>query len=233
MGHEVHHLSPAPLSPRSYSNVHPLAIPSPASTLPYASSIFKAIHAFSIPIQLPSNSLPAVLRECHRALIPGGTLHLTIVDPSPLPPTLGPNLRTWLDNYLLINLERQFRCMNPSRLFPIWLLDAGLRAPGSTIVTTNFHASPPGCSSPDSSKSSIDGFIITNGGREVEEKGKTLTKFDGRRELKSQVGRMLWRETWGAFVEGDKWWWEDEAIIEECERLGTVWEYAVIEAVNE
>jgi len=123
--------------------------------------------------------------------------------------------------------------MNPSRLFPIWLLDAGLRAAGSTIVTTNFHASPPGCSSPDSSKSSIDGFIITNGGREVEEKGKTLTKFDGRRELKSQVGRMLWRETWGAFVEGDKWWWEDEAIIEECERLGTVWEYAVIEAVNE
>ena len=226
-------MSPAPLSPRSYSNVHPLAIPSPTSTLPYASRIFKAVYAFSVPIQLPANTLPALLRECRRVLITGGTLHLTLLDPSPLPTTLGPNLRTWLDNHLLINLERQFRCMNPSRLFPIWLSDAGLRALGSTISTTNFNASPSDCSSPDSSKSSIDGFLITNGGREVEEKRKILAKSDGRRALKSQVGRMLWRETWGAFVEGDKWWWDDAVIIEECERLGTVWEYAVIEAVNE
>ena len=38
---------------------------------------------------------------------------------------------------------------------------------------------------------------------------------------------------WGAYVQGDKWWWEDESILEECERMGTVWEYAVIEAVKE
>lgn len=225
-------MSPAPLSPKCYTNVYPLTIPSPSSTLPYASSIFKAIYAFSIPIQLPANALPAVLRECHRALISGGSLHLTILDPSPLPPTLGPKLRRWLDNHLLINLERQFRCMNPSRLFPVWLSDAALRAAGSTITTTNFYASTTNYLSTDSSKSSIDGLVITNGGQEVVEKCNTLTKTDGRRELKSQVGRMLWRETWGSFVEGDKWWWDDEAIIEECERLGTIWEYAVIEAIK-
>ncbi|KAG9242454.1 hypothetical protein BJ878DRAFT_169918 [Calycina marina] len=233
VGAEVHHLSSQPLSPRAYPNVHPLSIPSPTSTLPYASSVFKAIHAFSIPIQLPANSLPALLKECHRSLIPGGTLHLTIIDPSPLPPTLGPLLRTWLDKNLFISLERQFRCMNPSRLFPVWLSDAGLRAAGSTITTTNFYACPTNCASADSSQSSIDGFVISNGGSEVEEKVKSLAKSDGRRELKSQVGRMLWRETWGAFVEGHKWWWDDEDILEECERMGTVWEFAVIDAVNE
>jgi hypothetical protein len=54
-----------------------------------------------------------------------------------------------------------------------------------------------------------------------------------RSELKSQVGRMLWREMWGGFVEGEKWWWEDDTILKECESLGTGWEYAIITAVKE
>ena len=54
-----------------------------------------------------------------------------------------------------------------------------------------------------------------------------------KQELKSVMGRMLWKEMWGSFVQGEKWWWEDENVIEECERMGTVWEYAVIEAVKE
>ncbi len=52
-------------------------------------------------------------------------------------------------------------------------------------------------------------------------------------ELKSVVGRMLWREIWGPWVLGRRWWWEDSAIVKECERLGTKWEYAVIEGVKE
>lgn len=52
-------------------------------------------------------------------------------------------------------------------------------------------------------------------------------------ELKSVVGRMLWKEMWGGYVEGEKWWWDDESVVEECERMGTCWEYAVIEAVKE
>jgi hypothetical protein len=54
-----------------------------------------------------------------------------------------------------------------------------------------------------------------------------------KQELKSVVGRMLWKEMWGSFVQGEKWWWEDDSVVEECERMGTVWEYAVIEAVKE
>lgn len=52
-------------------------------------------------------------------------------------------------------------------------------------------------------------------------------------ELKSQVGRMLWKDMWGGFVEGESWWWDEEDIIDECESLGTAWEYSAIEAVKE
>jgi hypothetical protein len=54
-----------------------------------------------------------------------------------------------------------------------------------------------------------------------------------KQELKSVVGRMLWKEMWGGYVEGEKWWWDDEGVAEECERMGTCWEYAVIEGVKE
>ncbi|KAE9379610.1 hypothetical protein N431DRAFT_398005 [Stipitochalara longipes BDJ] len=234
---EVHHLSPTPLSPKSYPNIHPLAVPGPTSQLPYASSIFNSIQAFCLPSLLPAASLPLILKECHRTLVSapsppsptepasfsssttlvpqkpdvkGGTLHLTILDPSPLPATLGPRLRAWLDKHLILNLERQFRCINPSRLFPIWLADAGLRAEGSTIVNVRFFASV--------------GMEMAIGEDETERT---------RQELKSVVGRMLWKEMWGGYVVGEKWWWDDESVVEECERMGTCWEYAVIEGVKE
>ncbi|KAK0109916.1 hypothetical protein ONS95_002587 [Cadophora gregata] len=248
----VHHLSTNPLSPKSYPNIHPLLVPGPTSQLPYASNIFSEIHAFSIPSLLPASSIPSIVKECHRTLISathvlpqsdtspqsfsksasstlagtnpvarGGTLHLTILDPSPLPATLGPRLREWLDNYLILHLEKHFRCLNPSRLFPVWLSDAGLRSEGSTIVNVRFFAA---VNVPKPGLACANGGITTDGMEEVD---------NTKQELKSIVGRMLWKEMWGSYVQGDKWWWEDESILEECDRMGTVWEYAVIEAVKE
>lgn len=239
---EVHHLATSPLSAKSYPNVHPLAVSGPTSRLPYDSGIFNAIHAISISSLFPAASLPLLLKECHRTLtsaptlqfltspesVPlstspgtssspligrGGKLHLTILDPSPLPATLGPRLRDWLDNHLILNLERQFRCINSSRLFPVWLADAGLRAEGSTIVSVRFLAS----STPSS----------------LQAAGSTEECENTKSELKSVVGRMLWKEMWGSYVQANRWWWEDESIVEECERMGTMWEYSVIEAVKE
>jgi hypothetical protein len=233
----------SPLSPKSYPNIHPLAVPGPTSQLPYTSNKFTSIQSFCLPALLPAASLPLLLKECHRCLISapaphsptesspfsstttivpirppvkGGTLHLTILDPSPLPATLGPRLRQWLDNHLILNLERQFRCINPSRLFPIWLADAGLRAEGSTIVNVRFFAS-------------VSASIETGIGKGEGEDEAERT----RQELKSVVGRMLWKEMWGGYVEGEKWWWDDEDVVEECGRMGTCWEYAVIEGVKE
>jgi hypothetical protein len=242
----VYHLSTSPLSAKSWPNVHPLTVPGPTSQLPYASNIFSSIHAFYLPSLLPASSIPSILRECHRTLMSGGeigtaistgpftaingppqseskagTLHLTILDPSPLPSTLGPRLRTWLDNHLILNLEKKFRCINPCRLFPIWLADAGLRAVGSTILPVQFLAC---CNASQTSKiKDENGFKSPGIGAEERTK----------QELKSVVGRMLWKEMWGSYVQTDKWWWEDEHIVEECERMQTCWEYAIIEAVKQ
>jgi hypothetical protein len=65
------------------------------------------------------------------------------------------------------------------------------------------------------------------------EKTEETRESATRRQLKSVVGRMIWKEIWGPFVEGGKWWWEDEAVVEECERMQTTWEYAIIEAVKQ
>lgn len=187
--------------------------------------MFTVINSIYLPALLPASSLPTLLKDCHRCLATSGTLNLTILDPSPLSGTLGPKLREWLESHLLINLERQFRCMNPSRLFPIWLADARLRAEGSTISIERFLASTSSQASSlsDLSKISSDPTVLDEDDEDE----------DINQELKSQVGRMLWREMWGGFVEGENWWWEDELILEECEKLGTGWEYAIITAVKE
>jgi hypothetical protein len=243
---QINHLSTSPLSPKQFPNVYPLAIPEHTSKLPFASNIFTSIHAFSVPALLSASSIPLLLQECHRTLnsattLPcdspapssfqaisatkAGTLHLTILDPSPLPQTLGPRLRAWLDTHLILNLERQFRCINPTRLFPIWLSDAGLRAEGSTIVCVRFLACV-AVTARDHDGSSI-----------IDEKGQSAVSGNVgdafRSQLKSTVGRMLWKEMWGGYVEGERWWWDDESVVEECERMGTCWEYAIIEAVKE
>ena len=201
-----------------------------------------SIHAFSLPALLPASAIPALLKDCQRTLTSSlqpnppdvspttltfpsttraGSLHLTILDPSPIHSTLGPLLRAWLETHLIVNLERQFRCINPARLFPIWLADAGLRAEGSTISNVRFLASV----SHDN-----EGFSMIDGaGQEQGIESAECTK----QELKSMVGRMLWKEIWGSFVEAQKWWWEDEKVIKECEAIGTCWEYAVIHAVKE
>ncbi|KAK3327978.1 hypothetical protein B0T19DRAFT_461269 [Cercophora scortea] len=143
-----------------------------------------------------------------------GVLHLTLIDPYPVAHSIGPRMRKWLDENLIINLEAQFRCISPVRVFPVWLADARLRAEGSFIAKAKFPAiyfSTPTDKSTDP---------------EIEDKRIEV-------ELQSTVGRMLWEEVWGRFVTGETWWWKDSACIEECLRLGTYWEYYQIEAVKD
>lgn len=92
--------------------------------------------------------------------------------------------------------------MSPGRLLPIWLKDAG------------FSCNAKGA------KVSLIRFKAT-----ANEGGDSA-------ELRAVIGRMLWKEIWGGFVEGKKWWWEDEAVMEECTRLETRWECALVEAVK-
>jgi hypothetical protein len=135
---------------------------------------------------------------------------LTIIDPMPVASTLGHHMRMWLEENLLLNLERHFRCTNPSKLFPIWLADNSLRAQGSTITTARFVAVA-----------------------DVENENEQMpSEADLRKKLRNTVGRMLWTEVWGSYVTGTEWWWEDPACVQECIDYKTCWEYNLIEAVR-
>jgi len=172
----------------------------------------------------------------------GGTLHLKIVDPCPVPATLGPRLRDWLDHHLVFDLERQFRCLHPIRLFPAWLAEAGLYADGSTITkmtflastTTSLERSRPRMSTKNDRSEDTEQTTIRNikqgGVQEEQPYEKDITQ-----ELQTMVGRLLWKEIWGPYVhlKGGKWWWEDNDILDECCLRRTLWEYAMIEAIKE
>lgn len=199
---EIHHIAESPIPPFSIPDVYPLTVPSPQQHLPFAPMLFSSICSISLPTVLPISYIPTLLRECHRVLVPSGTLCLTIIDPSPVLTTIGPRLRAWLDKHLLLNLEKHFRCMNPGRLLPTWLKEAGfsLKTKGAKHTILRFSA--------------------------------TLKADGDTAELGTEVGRMLWKEMWGGFAEGKKWWWDDEAVMEECAKLETRWECALIEAVK-
>jgi hypothetical protein len=164
-----------------------------------------------MPALFPSAEIPGFLRHVNRCLTPGGALHLTLIDPQPISASMGPRLRHWLFEKLLINLEQMFRTTYPSGTFPAWLAVSRLRGKGSTIATVSVPAVP-----------------------EALAKIKGVKEESGvRTELRCLVMRMLWQEVWGNFVHADRWWWEEDDIIEECIELGTYWEYSHIVAVKE
>lgn len=193
-----------------------------AAAVGVATEAFSAVNCLPIASILPSSDLPRLLQNIFRVLAPGGFLNMVIVDPLPSLGSAGPALRKWLDENLIFNLEQQFRCTNPSRNFPVWLLEAGLRAKGSVITTARFQAIIPPDHSGDSSSNSSSGSSVGN-----DSEPATM------RELRTVVGRMLWREIWGPFVGADKWWWEVPKIVEECVARDTCWEYSVIAVCKE
>jgi hypothetical protein len=216
---QVYHLSSEPLSHVLFPNIHPILVPAiSSSVLPVAQGLFGAVFSLSLPSLMPSSDIPQILKSVNRCLAIGGTFHLTIIDPMPVAHSIGPLLRLWLEEHLIFNLERQFRCTNPAKLLSIWLADACLRAEGSTITTVKFQAAPPSAESDEDGESSDNGV-------------KDDRRY--RSELRSIVGRMLWMEVWGSHISADTWWFDDPEILEECNSLGTFWEYHIIEAVKE
>ncbi|KAK4453141.1 hypothetical protein QBC34DRAFT_217652 [Podospora aff. communis PSN243] len=198
------HISPQPLSTVLFPNVKalPLAI---SGLLPLATNRYSKVFCLCLPSMMPSQEIPRLLRTVHRCLTPKGILHLTVIDPSPATQSLGPKMRHWLDQNLILNLESQFRCISPSRLLPAWLADARLRANGSVI-------------------SRVKCELVCKTGQDG---------ASAEAQLRSTVGRKLWQEVWGSFVHGTTWWWDDPECIAECIELGTHFEYSLIEAVKD
>ena len=104
-----------------------------------------------------------------------------------------------------------FRTTHPSGTFPDWLEVGRLRGKGSTIATLEVPAVPQNTNT-------------SEGDQDI-----TPAKL----ELRSLITRMLWQEVWGSYVRADRWWWDDESIIQECIEYGTCWQYSHIIAVKE
>ncbi|KAH8652496.1 hypothetical protein BX600DRAFT_553868 [Xylariales sp. PMI_506] len=210
----ISHLSVQPISPTHFPNVRPLLVPAvsaAAASRALSQHLFSSAICLSLPALFPSAEILPFLRHVNRCLAPGAALRLILIDPQPVAASMGPLLRQWLIEKLLINLEQSFRTTLPSRSLPAWLAVSHLRGSGSTITTVSVPAVPAGL-----------GRI-----RGVREKSAVLM------ELQCLVMRMLWQEVWSSFVYADRWWWEDEDIVSECAELGTYWRYSHIVAVKE
>jgi len=218
-------MSPAPLSHKLFPSIRPMVFPTvPSVSFPIAPQFFSKAYSLNLPSLVPSTEIPALLRNIHRGLAPRGTLHLTVIDPAPVRATVGPRMQAWLDERLLLNLQRHFRCMSPSQLLPSWLADAQLRGEGSMITKLKF---------PAVTLSGLGPGAACGDGRSGGRNGAENQDVEVEAELRSEVARMLWNEVWGQYVTADKWWWEDSDILEECRRLDTYWEVRMIEAVKQ
>jgi hypothetical protein len=216
---QVTHIAPVPLSHRLFPNIVPHYSPvSSKAVLSLAQGAFTSVYCHAMPALIPSQDIPQLLKGINGCLVPKGTLRLTLIDPLPIASTMGPILRAWLNENLMANLETKFRCINPSKVFPHWLSGARLRGDGSIITKIRFRA------------------VSSNlrSGPEMMDRADTK-KADRllKNELRTVVGRMLWQEVWGSYVNGASWWWETPGCLEECASYGTLWEYRLIEAVKD
>ncbi|RYP59910.1 hypothetical protein DL769_008329 [Monosporascus sp. CRB-8-3] len=213
-GVALSHLSPTPISPDLFPNVQPILVPTISTSAAFRAlppQFYSTITCLSMPALFPSTEIPPFLRRIHRCLAPGGALHLTVIDPQPVSSSTGPILRQWLFEKLLINLERHFRTTYPSGTFPDWLEIGKLRGEGSTITTLSAPV--------------VDNRVTSPG----EAKDASTVKA----ELRFEAVKKLWQEVWGHFVRADRWWWDDEDIMQECREYGTTWKYSHIVAVKE
>lgn len=233
-------MSPSPLSAALFPNVRPIASPlASRSALSLAPNYFSAVYCLPLPSVLSSQDIPGLLRNINTRLVPGGILHLVLINPAPASSSVGPRMRHWMEDNLLLNLERQFRCTNPRKLVPGWLADAGLKAKGSTKVTVKCQAvfwksdskgrkGVKGPAAEEEDEEEGDMLNVLYGGQ-----GAARREQQAKLELQSIVGRMLWQETWGNYVTGGRWWWDDPECAWECVQMGTFWEYSIVEAVKE
>jgi hypothetical protein len=169
-----------------------------AVPLPYPEDYFSHIRASTLPSLVPSSKLPEMFRECYKLLARGGVFEVRVMDAGPLRKTAGPLFRMWIEDRISTNLEKTFRCSKPCLLVPSWLADAGFDVEQSEGSDVTLPCAVDACS----------------------------TDIDN--ELCSIIGRSLWRDIWGGFVDEvsgqPKWFWEDNSIMEECLERRTVFE---------
>lgn len=221
-----------------------VALSSPAAALnplPYASATLTHIRSAALPALLPAQEIPSLLRECHRVLVPGGVLELRIVEPVPERGSLGPKMRAWVDEHVVLGLERQFRTARPGTLVEGWVRGAGFK-----VISTKGEREGRGWGLQRCLR--LPGAVAGEVGGRVTSMSTASGRIacgwdgDGDVEVDAQVGclvlRALWRDVWGEFVDmgsagkSARWWWEDNELLRECVEWNTVWQIGTLVAVK-
>lgn len=220
-GTQIYHFTLDRLDYDKHANIQSFQVSLSASDpLPTPPETFETVFSLSVPSLFPYNDLPLLLSNIRSSLKENGAFKITIIDPLPCAESLGEKMRTWLESNLLQNLEQHSRCVEPSRLFPKLLGDAGLRGKGSRRTKVKFYAL----------RENAMGLQYHDPDPCIE---RLRVEKETKAELRSAVGRMLWLEVWGKYITSPTtWWWDDRDCLEECLYLGTFWEYHVIEAVR-
>lgn len=246
---QVTHIAPFPQEPLSeghFPNTRPLSLPvSAKSVLSLPPDWVDAVYCLGLPAVLPSQEIPEFIQNVYKVLKMDGILHVVLFDPTPVAASMGPHMRQWLDDNLLFNLETKFRCTKPTKLVPHWCTDAYLQADKNTIKKIKCPVLLPkqdnsldrkGGKTRDSTGSNADSTDSSQSSMHAMAEALSMTSDDSvedkrlKLDLQVQIAKMLWKETWGSFVNAKGWWWEDPECVEECLRLGTYWEYSIVAA---
>jgi hypothetical protein len=129
---------------------------------------------------------------------------MRIVDAIPDRGTTGPKLATWLDEHLLANLDKEFRCYRPCHVLPQWTMQAGFSMIDQGAIDFVRYLRLPAAVAQDSD--------------------------DLAAKIACTVLRELWRDGWGEYVgildgsDSRYWWWDDAEILEECLEWKTGWD---------
>lgn len=219
--HNVHHISTAQDiydDPVNLKVIKQQSIKAKDLNLPDA--IYQSVYAYSMPSRYPASELESTLRCIRASLRVGGKLNLILIDPMPCLGSMGEHTWRWMNQYVTSTLDSFDCCQEPTRRFPKLLGNAGLRGEGSRCTKIKFYALQ---QSATSSHRDPD--------RSIE---KLRQELETKAQVRTLVGRLVWMETWGSWIEPrpTKWWWEDKNCISECLKLGTFWEMQQIEAVR-
>lgn len=126
---------------------------------------------------------------------------------------------------MLLNLEAGFRCSRPLALLPTWVRQAGFIPLPSTV----HDFVPPGSVKRNGVVRCLR-LPAATAASSPSEKTQIVA------EVGSLLARALWKDTWGSYVaddeEGEKWWWDAEFLLEECEQFKTVWEVGTLVVVK-
>jgi SAM-dependent methyltransferase len=183
-----------------------------SATIPHASCSFDMVITNLVASTLGSGECLSFLQDCRRVLKPGGSLHLSLLDP--FPQNAGPLLIARTSD-LILNVEMANRSTRLSMLLPMTLS----RVVGLTNIDISKFLIPV---VPRSKATSCN----TDTQRE-----ETVTDEERLEQLECEVGRTLMQTLYGRFSqpEDDKrWWWGDLEVLNECQNTGATFEVKVI-----